>query len=358
MKTRRSKETSQRPTRRCYMLDEIHQQPAILERLLSGRDHTSTLETLRRLKPSMVLFAARGTSAHAAFYARYLLERYVGTPVTVAALSLFTQYRVHPHLMGALVIGISQSGQAPDAVEVLDTARKMGAFTLAITNTPGSPITEPAHEVMLLGAGRETAVAATKTYTGELAALLLVTQALGGRLPRTLSAIPEHTAHALAREELIASLAPRLRFATRMVLLGRAFDYCTVHEAALKLQETCYLAAIGHSAADFLHGPIAMLEEQVPVMVYAPAGKTLPFMTQVLRRIQDIGSETCVVTNSARLAHAGLARLTVELAPGLDEVYMPFPHIVLAQMLAAHLAVEKGLDPDKPRELTKVTRTL
>jgi len=353
-----TRNTTPPPARRCAMLEEIHEQPAILEHLLSGRDHAATLDTLRQLKPSMVLFAARGTSAHAAFYGRYLLERYVGTPVTVAALSLFTHYHVHPHLMGTLVIGISQSGEAMDAVEVLGAAQKMGAFTVAITNTAGSPITQVAHEVMLLGAGPEKAVAATKTYTGQLAALLLVTQALGGRLPPGLARIPQFTAQALEQEPLMAYLAPRLRFATRMVILGRAFDYCTVHEAALKLQETCYLAAIGYSAADFLHGPIAMLEEQVPVMVYAPSGRTVPFMNGVLRRLQDIGSETCVVTNQPRLAQAGLARLTVQLAPGLNEVYMPFPHIVLAQVLAAHLALEKGIDPDRPRELSKVTRTL
>jgi len=346
------------PRRRCLMLEEIHEQPEVLERLLSGREHVSTLDTLRRLKPPMVLFAARGTSAHAAFYGRYLLERYVGTPATVAALSLFTQYRVHPHLMGALVIGISQSGEAPDAVEVLETARERGAFTLAITNTPESPITKVANEVMLLNAGPERAVAATKTYTGSLACLLLIARALGGRLPAGMARIPEFMAQALEQDPLIGSLAPRLRFATRMVILGRAFDYCTVHEAALKLQETCYLAAIGHSAADFLHGPIAMMEEEVPVLLYAPRGKTLPFMTRVMKRLQGIGSETCVVTNHAPLAQAGMARLNVRLASGLDEVYMPFPHIGLAQMLAAHLALEKGINPDEPRELTKVTRTL
>lgn len=352
-----SKQPSPAPGR-SIMLSEIHEQPAILDRILSGQPHADVIEKLKRLRPTMVLFAARGTSAHAAFYGRYVIERYVGTPVTVAALSLFTQYRVHPHLMGALVIGISQSGEAPDAVEVLDTARQMGAFTLAITNTEHSPLAKVANEVMLLGAGPEKAVAATKTYTASLASLLLVAQALGGRLPAGQRKIADAMAGALKQEPLIANLAPRLRFAERMVILGRGFDYCTVHEAALKLQETCYLAAIGHSAADFLHGPIAMMEEEVPVLLYAPKGKTLTFMTRVMRRLQGIGSETCVVTNHAPLAQAGMARLNVRLAAGLDEVYMPFPHIGLAQMLAAHLALEKGINPDEPRELTKVTRTL
>ena len=256
------------------MLKEIHAAPDRVAYLL---DHEKAgleraLSRFRTQPPPLILVAGRGTSDNAAVYGRYLFEHYVGIPVSGAALSLFTLYPAPMHVKGALSIGLSQSGESPDVVKALRSARRNGAFTVAITNVAHSSLAHAAHYTVLLHAHKEKAVAATKTYTAELAAMTMICRAIGGRIEeRAIAEIPEVLRTALTCEAAVADIAPYFRYAADCICLARAFNFATAREIALKLQETCYVPAEGMSAADFLHGPIAMLTEMIPMMLFAPA---------------------------------------------------------------------------------------
>jgi glutamine---fructose-6-phosphate transaminase (isomerizing) len=341
------------------MLDEIHATP---ERVAYLLDHERAgleraLARFRTERPPLILVAGRGTSDNAAVYGRYLFEHFAGIPVSGAALSLITLYGAPMHLKGALAIGASQSGESPDVVKALRAARRNGAFTVAITNTAGSSLTRMADHTVLLHAGTEKAVAATKTYTAELAAMVMICQAIGGRLEaRPVAAIPEALRTALTCEAAIAQIAPYFRYAADCICLARGFNFATAREAALKLQETCYIPAEGMSAADFLHGPIAMLDEMIPMMLFAPRGPTMKFMRDLARRLHRQGADTIAFTNDDAMAHAATYGVCCPFE--IEEGLPPFPLATLAQLFACHLAVARGLDPDAPRRLTKVTRTL
>src|SRR5574340_288398 len=216
--------TIQKLGRKPFMLKEIHQAPARVETLLRAEtsELTKALAQLRRTPPPLILIAGRGTSDNAATYGRYLFEHFLGIPVAGAALSLFTLYPAPMHLSGALAIGISQSGESIDVVKAMRTARRMGAFTLAVTNEPGSALAELAHHTVLLHARQERAVAATKTYTAELVAMAMICRALGGGLPESeLRAIPESIQVALSCEEAMAEIAPRYRYRSEERRVGK-----------------------------------------------------------------------------------------------------------------------------------------
>jgi glucosamine--fructose-6-phosphate aminotransferase (isomerizing) len=341
------------------MLREIHAAPERVEALLreETRALTSALADLRRQPPPLIFIAGRGTSDNAATYGRYLFEHFLGIPVSGAALSLFTLYPAPLHLSGALAIGISQSGESADVVRALRTARRLGAFTLAVTNTARSSLSELAHHTVQLHALKERAVAATKTYTAELVAMTMVCRALGGELPGSdLRGIPDSIRTALSCEEAIVEVAPRYRYAPRCVCLARGFNYATARETALKLMETCYLGASGMSGADFLHGPIAFIEPATPVLLYAADGPTYPFMVSLARRLKRQRVDVLTFTNRADISRdsAFTVRCPIKTREGLT----PIPFATLGQLFACYLATERGLNPDAPRGLRKVTRTL
>ena len=349
----------QRSGRRPFMLREIREAPERVEVLLRDetRGLTKALAQLRRDRPPLILIAGRGTSDNAATYGRYLFEHFLGIPVAGAALSLFTLYPAPMHLSGALAIGISQSGESTDVVKALRTARRMGAFTLAVTNAPRSALSELAHYTVQLHARNERAVAATKTYTAELVAMAMICRGLGGDLPESeLLAIPESIRAALTCEEAVAEVAPRYRYAPRCVCLARGFNYATARETSQKLMETCYLGATGMSAADFLHGPIAFVEPTTPVLLYAADGPTFPFMLKLAKRLKREGVGALTFTNREGIARE--SAFTVQCPVKMREGLTPIPFVTLGQFFACYLAMERGLNPDAPRGLTKVTRTL
>jgi glucosamine--fructose-6-phosphate aminotransferase (isomerizing) len=348
------------------MLDEIREQPAALERTLRGglRPAARLARAIAAHRPRMILIAARGTSDNAAQFARYLFEICAGIPVSLAAPSIFTLYGVKPHLKDVLVVAISQSGESTDTNYVLERAREAGALTVGITNEPESSMAHLAEHVFLVRAGRERSIAATKTYTGQILMCYLLAHALGARI-RTddLERIPEWTEDALALESDIASRAGRYRFMERAVVVGRGLNYANALEFALKLMETCYVQADGFSAADFQHGPIAMVDKSFPVFLFTPPGATWPGMHELIVKLQALKAEPLIFT-SANHREAVEAHLRSFIIPAKivrrkpDELYTPIPYIVPAQLLTAHLAEEKGLDPDRPRTLSKVTLTL
>jgi glucosamine--fructose-6-phosphate aminotransferase (isomerizing) len=341
------------------MLREIFEQPAALERTLARevRRVRRFGRFLAERDIRLVVFAARGTSDNAALFGRYLTEITCGLPVSLAAPSVHTLYRAPLRLEHALVVGLSQSGESTDVNLVLEEARRHGALTLGITNEPGSTLARLADEVFLVHAGKERSVAATKTYTGQLLLLHLLAAVLAGRsVWPEIERLPELAAASLALDERIATLVERYRFMNRCVVVGRGLAYANAFELAIKLMETCYVVADRFSSADFVHGPVAMVERGFPVFLFAPPGRTHADMGQLTRRLAGLGAETIVLSSEPGiLSHATSA---IRLPRRLPEALTAIPYIVPAQLFAARLADVKGLNPDAPRSLSKVTRTL
>ncbi len=315
------------------------------------------LARFRDQRPPLIFVAGRGTSNHAAIFAQYMFERYLGTPVSGAALSLFTLYPAPLNLKGALAIGISQSGESTDVVKALRSARRLGAYTVAVTNTPGSSLTEAAHHSLLLHCRKERAVAATKTYVTSLVGMVMIARALGADIgAEELAEMPEAIRAALSCEDAVREVAPYYRYATAAICLARAFNYCTARETALKLQETCYLGATGMSAADFLHGPIAMLSETTPLITFAADGPTYPFMLGLVRRLRRQNADILTFSNREEITR--LSTMGIHCPVRVHEGLSAIPFATLGQLLACHVALTRGLNPDAPRRLRKVTRTL
>lgn len=341
------------------MLEEIREQPAALERTLAAeRKSIAQLRALlAKQPPRLIMLVARGTSDNAAQFGRYLLEITTGIPVTLAAPSIFTLYNAPFRFDGVLVIAISQSGESTDTNQVLERARMQGARTIGITNEPASTLARLAEHVFLVHAGREQSVAATKTYTGQLLMLYLIAYALGANISLDdLARLPEWTARALDLEEEVARRAERYRFMDHAAVVGRGLNYANAFEFALKLMETCYVVAERFSSADFLHGPIAMVEASFPVFLFAPTGVTWPGIREMIEKLGKLKAETLVITDCGNRDLPGDAAIVLPAA--LEELFTPIPYIIPAQLFAARLAAEKNLDPDQPRTLSKVTRTL
>jgi glucosamine--fructose-6-phosphate aminotransferase (isomerizing) len=343
------------------MLEEIRQQPDALERTLASQLRRIERFKLRvsKQRPRLIVLAARGTSDNAAQFGRYLLEVTTGIPVSLAAPAIYTLYNARVDFRDALVVAISQSGESTDTNLVLERAREQGALTIGITNEPSSTLAGLAEHVFLVRAGHERSVAATKTYTGQVLLLYLLAYALGGRIRvDDLKRLPERARLALALEPDIAELSERYRFMDHAVVVGRGLNYSNAFEFALKLMETCYVVAERFSSADFLHGPIAMVEPNFPVFIFAPSGATWNSIQETLDKLQQLKAETVVITDSSNADAVTRGTRLIRLPRKLPELYTPIPYIIPAQMFAACLADEKGLDPDKPRTITKVTLTM
>ncbi len=342
------------------MIEETRQQPQALARTL---EEASGLEAfLRGRRPRWIILAARGTSDNAAVFGRYLIEITTGIPVSLAAPSVVTLYHGQLEFRDALVIGISQSGESTDTNAYLEEARRRGALTLGVTNEPASSMTRAADYVVLSQAGAELSVAATKTYSCQLMTMYLLACALEGlcRL-ESLRRIPETVEQTLGLESEVAAAARQFTYAGRALSVGRGLNFANALEFGLKLMETCYVVAERFSAADLMHGPIAMIEAGFPVYAFAPTGVTWPSISEVLRRVREVSARTLMFTDSPVTAQTGPSILLPTCPPGpagLEDLYTPIPYIVPAQLFAAHLAEAKGLDPDRPRTLQKVTRTL
>ncbi|HEY3825414.1 MAG TPA: SIS domain-containing protein [Bryobacteraceae bacterium] len=343
------------------MLNEIRQQPETLARTLASelRRVEKFRSLMNRRKPRLVVLAARGTSDNAAQFGRYLIEITTGIPVSLAAPSVSTIYDARMNYKEALIVALSQSGESTDTNQVLERARKAGAVTVGITNESQSSLAKLAEYVFLVRAGREKSVAATKTYTGQLMALYLLAYALGAKIRiADLEAISDFTASALTLEPEVAAMAERYRFMHHAVVVGRGVNYANSLEFALKMKETSYVVTEGFSSADFMHGPIAMVEPNFPAFLFTPSGPTWPSMQEMLNRLRGLKAETVVITDRRNLLAANLASRVISIPARIPELYSPIPYIIPAQLFAAALATEKNLDPDRPRALSKITRNL
>jgi glutamine---fructose-6-phosphate transaminase (isomerizing) len=340
------------------MMEEIFEQPrALAQTFRAEREHAAEFRRFARGKFRLLVLVARGTSDNAAIFGRYLLELTTGIPVSLAAPSIHTLYHAKLDLRDALVVGISQSGASTDINLVLESARRRGAYTLGITNESHSPMARRVDDLFLVRAGRQRSVAATKTYTGQLMLLYLIAYALSDRITLpALSEIPDRVKETLGLAEEIGDLVERYRYMRQCAVVARGLNYANAFELALKLMETCYVVAERFSSADFLHGPIAMVERDFPVLLFMPPGPTWRDTRGLTRRLRGLGAETIAI--SAAGAQRPAATRVIRVPGSIPEIYTPIPYIVPGQLFAALLAGVKGLDPDRPRSLHLITRTV
>ena len=339
------------------MAAEIAEQPDVWRRLLDDglpAIRTAAAEITRRA-PRFVLFVARGTSDHAALYAKYLTEINHGLPAGLVSASTMTVYGARPDLRDVLYIAVSQSGGSPDLVQSVEVARAQGALTVAVTNNPDSALAAAAELHVDVLAGAERSVAATKSYTAELLALYLLLDFARGGDGAAATALPDLGRLVLDSDDLVAAVAQRYRFAQRLITTGRGYSYPTAREAALKLMETSYLSAQAFSGADLLHGPLATVDPQVPVLAVVPDGAAGAAMLPVLARLNERNADVFGVGAAAALHHMTGG---IPLPGGVGDDLSPLLVILPLQQLALHLALARGGDPDQPRGLRKVTETL
>jgi glucosamine--fructose-6-phosphate aminotransferase (isomerizing) len=338
--------------------DEIGEQPELASRLLTGaRDAVAAIATrFHEARPQGFVIAARGSSDHAADYARYLFGRRHRALVSLAAPSLFTHYASPPRLDGQCVIGISQSGASPDVIAVIAEASRQGAMTIAVTNSPDSPLAAAADLVLPLMAEAEESVPASKTYGASLLVLAMLSEAIApdAALAASLRSVPNALAGALEREPDVARLAHALA-GPRAVVLGRGFNLSTAEEVALKLTEAGYVLARAWSVADFVHGPIAVVDAGFPVLLVGGGGPLSGDLGAIAVRLR---AYSCKVVglfdgDSTELEEGSFVRME----SGLPEELTPLTLAVLGQLLAYHVALARGVDPDVPRALSKITRT-
>lgn len=340
------------------LAQEIAEQPQVLARLGSEQaDATAQVASaIRAYDPAYVSIAARGTSDNAARYAQYLFGAHLGLPVMLATPSLHTLYQTPPRFKRALVIGISQSGQAEDVRRVLQDAREQGALTLAITNYADSPMAQTAEHHLSLLAGEEVSIAATKTYTAQLMVIAMLMDALAQRAEysQALARLPEYAQETLRLSESISAWSERYRYMEKFTVLGRGFNYCTAYEISLKVNELTYIATNGYSEADFRHGPIAMIQGGFPVLLVAPQGVVLPQMRDLSMKLKERGAEQLIISNDEELLTQGLQALRV---PSVPEWLSPLVCVMPGQIFAMHQALARHYPVDKPRGLSKVTVT-
>lgn len=328
---------------------EIFEQPEVLAQALAANAAVAA-EARRKITADdnrHVLIAARGTSDNAARYAKYVWGTRLGMPVTLAAPSMYTQYKRPPNLAGASVVGISQSGQSPDLIAVLEEGQRQGRSTIAITNDPDSPMGALADLVVPLGAGPERSVAATKTYTTSLLAVAMIS---GDH--DALADLPAAVAGALSKENTIERAVHRMGAMHDAVVLGRGYNRSTAFEWALKLQEMAYVGANPFSTADFAHGPFAVLEPDFPLLGLVPDGVMAGDALAIVRRARNERQARIAI-----LTNTDVPDLPSVRVPLTDEWLSPIVFIVAAQLFTLHASHAAGIDPESPRGLSKVTKT-
>lgn len=338
---------------------EIYEQPAALVRLLQA---ATAFSDARRLlsahRTRAIRLIGHGSSDNAACYGVYAFALLARLPAVRDSISLPVYYGTETSLDRSAVVALSQSGQTPDVVAYVERARATGSPTIALTNDPSSPLASAADVTVPLLAGDERAIAATKTYTSELAALALLAAHLGGH----------ETAVAAAIRQLAVTMAAQLRsgdvrrleelarifaFTDRMFVVGRGLEYATARELALKLAETCRVGTVALTATDLAHGPIAAVDSRFPVLAIASRDDALPAVLLALDRARRAGATIISFGNAAGLVEGVAGGAHAPAAP--LPVLSPILSIVPGQLFADSLARARGLDPDQPPSLTKVT---
>lgn len=343
-----------------YMLKEIKQQTEIIPLSVE-----KNLNTAKRICKKMneynirfIEFLARGSSDNACMFGRYFLGYLQGIPTGFLAPSLFSLYNTKKlNLNNVMIFGVSQSGETPEILEVLQKAKKYGAYTVGITNNFNSKMGKIVDDILFLYAGEEKAVPATKTYTAQLAIFYLLGFILDNNmkmLKRFVNSVPKYINKILDMEKQIENIAKLYRFANDMIVLGRGLNFSTALEHALKLKETCYIKAEAFSSSDFLHGPIAMVREDLPVIIYAANDATLSHVFKVAQRLkEEFNTELLSITTEKKLSR--FSKNIIKIPTDLDPLFSPIVFIVAGQLLCYYIAKYRNINPDSPRGLKKVT---
>lgn len=339
-------------------LGEICEQPEALQRLLEHEaDYAAVARAIDERAPALIRLVGHGSSDNAATYGVYAFGLLPHLTASRDSISLTVYYDTQVDFSTSVVLALSQSGQTPDVVDYVERARRRGALTVAITNDDQTDLSQAAETTLPLAAGPERAVAATKTYLNQLAALVLLAACVAGRgrefagaLRRTAELLSESLSPLEARARLVAN---SFAYVGRMYVIGRGLEYCTAREVALKLTETCRIAAEPLTATDLAHGPVAALDSMFPVWTIASEDAALPAVTEAARRVRDAGATVVASGSAAETIEGATYTLPVPEAP--NRVLVPLLSVVPGQLFAAALAHAKGLNADSPEGLSKVT---
>ena len=340
------------------LIKEITEQPNIIQNLLDTEfsNIKGVAKTIEGKFDNM-LIAARGTSDNAARYAKYILGAFNQIPVGLATPSLYTVYKKPPKLTNTIVVGISQSGQSPDIISVLENAKNQGQPTLCITNKPDSPLGKMADFVLPLNCGEELAVAATKSYTTSLTTLAMLSIALANDSERekALRSLPPILEKTIDSAKKVISNTCRYRYIEHCVVIGRGFNYATAFEVALKIKELTRVVSVPYSSADFKHGPIAAVQPGFPVVLMAPSGQMHDQMVEFSNKMHELDAELVSISNDDNIIEK--SNLGFRIPDGIDEWISPIACVIPGQLFARQLAFEKGRNIDHPVGLSKVTET-
>jgi glucosamine--fructose-6-phosphate aminotransferase (isomerizing) len=334
---------------------EIAQQPEVFSKILASHNEIKVIANeLGKHNFHTVLFAARGTSDHAALYGKYLVETQLGLASGLVSPSSFTVFGARPNYKGVLLIAVSQSGGSPDLIESARISGQCGASVLAITNNPNSALANVAQFHLDVHAGAEIAVAATKSFSAQMLVLKLLIDALSKTTDGQINDLPKVAQKISDRQGEYDEFAKNLFGINRLIVTGRGFAYPTALETALKIMETVYIDAHAFSAADLLHGPMAMVTKDHPVVLIAPDGKSFKAIKPVIERLSNETDRLLVAGGSQSI---GLGSAHLDLNHGLSEQLSPLVDIIAMQNLVWRMAIAAGNDPDNPRGLKKVTET-
>jgi glucosamine--fructose-6-phosphate aminotransferase (isomerizing) len=335
------------------MAAELRQAPAAAHRQAQSlaAPLAALVERLKRRRPRVVVTCARGSSAHAATFAKHLIERHLGIPVAAAAPNIATIYHRPLELKDQLFLAISQSGASDDLIEAAAMARAAGALTVALVNAAASPLADSCEIVLPIAAGPELSVAATKTFVASLAAALRLTAMWTGdpAMRDACDRLPGRIADAAALDwsEALVPLAE----ATSLVAIGRGPTLAIAREAALKLKETCALHAEAFSSAEFRHGPIALVSRTYPILVFAPTDESAPGIAELIADLRRAGAGVLVAEPGER--QPGRLPTLAPDQPDADAICL----IQSFYAFLVSLAERRGTNVDRPRHLQKVTRT-
>ncbi len=334
---------------------EIFEEKEVLKRAFETNMKT-ILEVVQRIKNKEIdniLFVARGSSDNAATFGRYAIEIFSGIPTSLSAPSVASIYHKKLNLKNSCVIAVSQSGISQDICSYFQMAKESGALCVAITNNPESKLAKISDFHIYMNVGFEKAVAATKTFSAEVLMLAMLSSALSGdeKEMEELSKIDKIVERALEKDNEIKNSVERFRYIQECFVLGRGLTYPIALEFALKMQETSYVRAKGFSSSDFMHGPIAMVNSEIPVFLLSINDETKEDLTETAKKLVDYNIELYSFTNVEEVSK--LSKKSFELHSNGFILEMT----TLIQLFSYHLSVLKGQNPDSPRIIQKVTIT-
>jgi len=353
------------------MLREIREQPEAIKRTLEkSAPEARKLAELYPLKNfDLIYVTGSGTSYHAGIAGQYAMATVTKTFTSVIPSSEFKYWVPHSAGKKSMVFAVSQSGESADVLSAATAARDNGSVVVAITNTPGSSLTRLAHLTVHTYAGEEKAVTATKTYTSQLAVMFTIALASAekqnvsdeeilSKLKKTITEVPRHVQETISvSEPSVSKLSEKLKSSNFIFLLGSGPNYATSLEGALKLKESAEIFAEGFATREFIHGPMQLVSEGTPIIVFMPQTEGREESLRIMDNFKKLGADIILVTCYGDEKEKGEEYFyCIDVERKVDEIFSPIVYVVPMQLFAFHMAVKKGLDPDRPEKLSKVVR--